>query len=43
MDPKIIQAIIQFLQRAQLSGAEVPAFVTCMNELQKLANPEKPD
>ncbi len=41
MDPKIIQAIIQFMQRADLKGAEVPAFVSCINELQKL-NAEKP-
>ncbi len=41
MTPEIIKAIIQFMQRADLKGAEVPAFVACINELQKPAQ-EKP-
>ena len=40
MDQKVLQVIVQFMNRVNLTGAEVPAFITCMQELQKLAVPE---
>jgi hypothetical protein len=37
MDTKIIQTTMAFMQRVNLTGAEVPAFAACMQELQRLA------
>lgn len=38
-----IENIIQFLNRAELRGNEVPAFVECMRFLSSLANENKND
>jgi len=40
MHPDIAKAIITFLMRATMQGAEVPMFNTVMIELEKLAQPE---
>lgn len=36
--PEIAQIALKLLQRVQLTGQEVPAFVQVVNELQKLAD-----
>lgn len=37
MDPQTARNAMQFLQRAKLTGAEVPAFVAVMHALEMLA------
>ncbi len=39
MHPELAKVAIAFLERAQLQGAEVPAFMAVMKALQELANP----
>lgn len=39
MDAKTAQMAIQFLQRAQLSGAEVPTFLAVVAALGVIASP----
>ena len=41
--PEIAKFAIEFMNRVQLQGAEVPAFGAVMNELHKLANPQPAD
>jgi tRNA C32,U32 (ribose-2'-O)-methylase TrmJ len=38
MPKQVAQNIMALLQRAQLSGSEVPMFMQCMAELDKFAN-----
>jgi hypothetical protein len=40
MNKEIARMALQFMQRAQLSGAEVPAFITVMNALNEIAEPK---
>ncbi len=35
MTPEIIQIVLQFMQRVELKGAEVDAYVTCVQTLQQ--------
>ena len=35
MTPEIIQMVLQFMQRVTLQGAEVDAYVTCIQTLQQ--------
>jgi hypothetical protein len=39
MTPELARAALQFLQRTQLQGGEVPAFVEVVNALNAIANP----
>jgi len=41
MNKKIIENTIKFMQRVDLKGNEVGAFVECIQLLTKLANEEK--
>ena len=34
MEPKVIQNTLAFLQRVQLQGNEVPAYIECVQALQ---------
>lgn len=37
MNKDILQNLLKFLDRVELKGSEVPAFITVMNELSKLS------
>lgn len=39
MTPELARLALQFMQRVQLQGAEVPAYVAVVNALEEIANP----
>ena len=41
MEQKTAEAIMQFMQRVQLTGQEVPVFNHCMAELIQIARPSE--
>jgi len=41
MHPELAKAALAFLARAQLQGAEVPAFTAVIKALEALANPQE--
>lgn len=43
MTPQIAKNILLFLERVQLTGKEVPAWIEAVNALNEFVTPPKPD